>query len=177
MDQPKTHYSKKQFSPTARLVRSSPIMTLVLHPELAPFLDLFSRMTDAQLSRLTGVDLARIHAQRKLVYDVMDRLEPFEDLLKRLDDVALARLAEEELATVAFWRTCCNAPSPGKRPPLSSAPPAPATADRDGISMPMDEDDGDEDDAFVLTIDDDDPPHAMGDDDLDGDDPMDWGDM
>ena len=160
-------------------------MAHVVHKDLAPFLDLFSRMTDDQLSRLTGVSPAEVSRQRREVYRVMDLLEPFEDLLVRLDDEALVRLTEQSLDTVIFWRACCIPPPRLKRgrgttdestaPANTERDPARATSPRTEATPSTPQPD-DEEDVFVLTIDEDEPapnPEEGGDDD----DPMNWGDL
>ena len=147
-------------------------MALVEHTALAPFLDLFVRMTDAQLAKLTDVPTSTVAAQRKTVVRIMGQLEPFEDLLPRLEDDALARLTQTDVGIISFWRACCIAPA---RTRASSTSPGDATSPPPAEAKPAARDE-DEDDAFVLTIDEDDD-EIPGKAPRTGGDPMDWGDM
>jgi hypothetical protein len=155
------------------------------HPALEPVLDLFVRINDEQIVRLTGVPQEIVEQQRSEIEQIMVALEPFEDLLPRLDDEALARLAEQEEISIEFWRRCCvppprlppsslQAPSAGNKPEASAPHEAAAAA------APCDEDDeDDEDGAFVLTIDEGEArgSEAPANGAKEADDSMDWGEL
>jgi hypothetical protein len=155
----------------------------LLHPALEPFLDLFVRIDDDHMVRLTGVQKQIVQQQRAEVEQIMVALEPFEDLLPRLDNEALARLTDQEEIAIEFWRRCCV--SPKRLPPAFQVDPAPKNCSTPPSSDPAvtsdnrsndDDDDDDDDEVFVLTIDEDEPK-ASSVNVQDADESMDWGDM
>ena len=99
------------------LLNSAQRMALVEHTALAPFLDLFVRMTDAQLAKLTDVPTSTVAAQRKTVDRIMGQLEPFEDLLPRLEDDALARLIAQDLEDAGWVSARPRSPAGSPPPP------------------------------------------------------------
>lgn len=73
---------------------------------LVPFLDLFCRLTDTELSRLSGVPPETTGQLRKQVDAVCDALARYVDLLPRLADPELMRLTGASAKTIRFWRLC-----------------------------------------------------------------------
>lgn len=73
---------------------------------LVPYLDLFSRLHDAELARLTGVPEETAQALRKQVDAVSHALVRYVDLLPRLRDAELIRLTGASAKTIRFWRLC-----------------------------------------------------------------------
>ena len=146
------------------------------HPALEPFLDLFVRINDEQIVRLTGVPEEIVQQQRAEIEQIMVALEPFEDLLPRLDDPALARLAEQEEIAIEFWRRCCVPPerlTPSFQRSSKQVDAPAANADDDATTQDGDDDD---DDVFVLTIDEEEPKGSSG-SERGADDSLDWSDM
>ena len=82
---------------------------------LVPYLDLFGRLTDAELARLTSVPAATAAQLRKQVDAVCGALAPYADLLPRLEDAELMRLTGASAKTVRFWRLC----QPVAQPPAA----------------------------------------------------------
>ncbi|MBL4682994.1 MAG: hypothetical protein JKY37_00275 [Nannocystaceae bacterium] len=73
---------------------------------LVPYLDLFPRLQDAELARLTGVPEETARALRKQVDAVSHALVRYVDLLPRLRDAELIRLTGASAKTIRFWRLC-----------------------------------------------------------------------
>jgi hypothetical protein len=71
---------------------------------LVGYLDLFDRLSDGELARLSDVDPMLVQRVRLQIEDVRDQLGVYSDLLPRLTNDELARLTETELAVVRFWR-------------------------------------------------------------------------
>lgn len=90
---------------------------------LVPYLDLFARLDDEELARLTEVDPATIAGMRRQIQDVSARLSEWADLLVRLDDDQLARLTGVAAKTIRFWRLCQPRAS-GTRPASQPASPS-----------------------------------------------------
>ena len=73
---------------------------------LVPYLDLFGRLTDAELARLAEVPVKTATNLRKQVISVDRALERFTDLLPRLSDAELVRVTSATAKTIRFWRLC-----------------------------------------------------------------------
>ena len=73
---------------------------------LVPYLDLFARLDDDELSRLACVDTEVVVALRKQVIAIDRGLAPYVDLLPRLSDNELVRLTGATPKTIRFWRLC-----------------------------------------------------------------------
>lgn len=73
---------------------------------LVPYLDLFERLTDAELARLAVVGPEIVAELRKQVVQVCRTLARFVDLLPRLGDEELMRLTGATSKTIRFWRLC-----------------------------------------------------------------------
>ena len=90
---------------------------------LVPYLDLFERLTDAELARLAVVAPEVVAELRKQVVQVCHTLERFVDLLPRLTDEELMRLTGATSKTIRFWRLC--QPRPSRAASRNSPTPAP----------------------------------------------------
>lgn len=73
---------------------------------LVPYLDLYGRLTDEELSRLAGVPATVVNNLRLQVVQVDRALARFTDLLPRLTDAELVRLTGATPKTIRFWRLC-----------------------------------------------------------------------
>jgi len=96
---------------------------------LVPYLDLFGRLSDAELGRLTGVPPQTASQLRKQVDAVCDALASYADLLPRLEDAELMRLTGASAKTVRFWRLCQPRPQASAVEPATpeaAATPSPA---------------------------------------------------
>jgi hypothetical protein len=71
---------------------------------LVPYLDLFGRLGDDELARLSGAPLQAVEGLRVQVDEVHRALGRFADLLPRLNDEELARLTGATTKTIRFWR-------------------------------------------------------------------------
>ncbi|MCA9685643.1 MAG: hypothetical protein KC457_25930 [Myxococcales bacterium] len=71
---------------------------------LVPYLDLFSRLSDEELSRLARAPRAAVEGLRQQVEEVNRALGRYQDLLPRLSDDELARLTGATTKTIRFWR-------------------------------------------------------------------------
>ena len=83
---------------------------------LVPYLDLFARLTDAELARLAVVAPEIVAQLRGQVQQVDRGLKRWLDLLPRLSDDELVRLTGATNKTIRFWRLC------QPRDPKASAP-------------------------------------------------------
>jgi hypothetical protein len=72
--------------------------------KLVPYLDLFCRLGDEELARLSGAPLLAVEGLRVQVEEVNRALGRFVDLLTRLTDDELARLTGATTKTIRFWR-------------------------------------------------------------------------
>lgn len=102
---------------------------------LVPYLDLFMRLDDAELSRLAGVDADLVATLRRQVVEIGEGLAQYIDLLPRLSDEELVRLTGASAKTVRFWRLCQPRTSPARttdplaaRAEISSITPMPRPA-------------------------------------------------
>lgn len=73
---------------------------------LVPYLDLFSRLDDEELSRLACIETEVVIALRKQVIAIDRGLAAYVDLLPRLTDTELVRLTGATPKTIRFWRLC-----------------------------------------------------------------------
>jgi hypothetical protein len=92
---------------------------------LVPYLDLFCRLNDEELSRLARTPTSAVENLRQQVEEVNRALGRFSDLLPRLNDEELSRLTGATVKTVRFWRL--SQPrhlqgEPRANPDTSSAP-------------------------------------------------------
>jgi hypothetical protein len=71
---------------------------------LVPYLDLFWRLSDEELSRLARTPTSTVESLRQQVDEVNRALGRFVDLLPRLSDEELARLTGASTKTIRFWR-------------------------------------------------------------------------
>jgi hypothetical protein len=71
---------------------------------LVPYLDLFGRLGDDELARLSGAPLHAVEGLRIQVDEVNRALGRFADLLARLSDDELSRLTGATAKTIRFWR-------------------------------------------------------------------------
>jgi hypothetical protein len=71
---------------------------------LVPYLDLFARLGDDELARLSGAPLQSVESLRVQVDEVNRALGRFVDLLTRLSDEELSRLTGATNKTIRFWR-------------------------------------------------------------------------
>lgn len=85
---------------TDRPAPTSPLNRLV------PYLDLFFRLTDEELSRLARTPLSAVETLRQQVDEVNRVLSRYVDLLPRLSDEELIRLTGGTAKTIRFWRLC-----------------------------------------------------------------------
>lgn len=99
---------------------------------LVPYLDLFGRLNNEELSRLSRVPTSTVEQLRGQVVEVQRALHRYGDLLARLSDDELARLTGASPKTIRFWRLS----SP--KPPAAAQPePAPQRPDADAITQPL----------------------------------------
>jgi hypothetical protein len=71
---------------------------------LVPYLDLFGRLGDDELARLSGAPAQAVESLRVQVDEVNRALGRFADLLTRLTDEELSRLTGATVKTIRFWR-------------------------------------------------------------------------
>ncbi len=71
---------------------------------LVPYLDLFCRLTDEELSRLARTPVSAVETLRQQVEEVGRALGRYVDLLPRLSDDELVRLTGATPKTIRFWR-------------------------------------------------------------------------
>ena len=71
---------------------------------LVPYLDLFSRLGDDELSRLARAPTSAVEQLRQQIEEVNRALGRWADLLPRLSDDELARLTGATVKTIRFWR-------------------------------------------------------------------------
>jgi hypothetical protein len=71
---------------------------------LVPYLDLFWRLSDDELSRLARTPTSAVESLRQQVDEVNRALGRYIDLLPRLSDDELARLTGATAKTIRFWR-------------------------------------------------------------------------
>ena len=83
---------------------------------LVPYLDLFARLTDDELSRLAQVPGALVAQMRRQVEEICGALERYADLLTRLSDTELSRLTGANTKTIRFWRLCQPRPAGAPEP-------------------------------------------------------------
>lgn len=123
VDGPETQRADATRTDAAR--RNNPMNRLV------PYLDLFMRLDDGELSRLAGVDLDLVATLRRQVVEIGEGLAQYIDLLPRLSDEELVRLTGASAKTVRFWRLCQPRNSPARaadmaaRAEISSITPMP----------------------------------------------------
>lgn len=73
---------------------------------LVPYLDLFHRLADDELSRLAEVSVDVVVDLRKQVAKIKESLAQYIDLLPRLGDDELARMTGAPEQTIRLWRLC-----------------------------------------------------------------------
>jgi pantothenate kinase-related protein Tda10 len=88
----------REASNATRKVTSNPMNRLV------PYLDLFWRLSDEELSRLARAPTSAVEGLRQQVEEVNRALGRYADLLLRLSDDELARLTGASSKTIRFWR-------------------------------------------------------------------------
>lgn len=124
----------------AEAARTNPMNRLV------PYLDLFGRLSDAELSRLAGVPGDVVGQLRKQVVAVNQALARYADLLPRLSDGELVRLTGASAKTIRFWRLCqprttaAGVPGPvaeSSSSPMSAETGAPAARASESDSYPV----------------------------------------
>ena len=71
---------------------------------LVPYLDLFCRLSDDELSRLARAPVNAVEGLRQQIEEVNRALGRFADLLPRLTDDELGRLTGASVKTIRFWR-------------------------------------------------------------------------
>ncbi len=71
---------------------------------LVPYLDLFCRLSDEEMSRLARTPTSAVEGLRQQVEEVNRALGRYSDLLPRLSDDELARLTGASAKTIRFWR-------------------------------------------------------------------------
>ena len=97
---------------------------------LVPYLDLFCRLNDEELSRLAQVSPEVVSQLRQQVDEINKALERYTDLLPRLSDGELTRLTRASAKTIRFWRLC--QPRGASESPTKTAPARQASAARHG---------------------------------------------
>lgn len=71
---------------------------------LVPYLDLFCRLSDEELSRLARTPTSAVEQLRQQIDDINRALGRWADLLPRLSDEELVRLTGATIKTIRFWR-------------------------------------------------------------------------
>ncbi|NVB38289.1 hypothetical protein G6O69_10640 [Pseudenhygromyxa sp. WMMC2535] len=92
---------------------------------LVPYLDLFSRLGDEELSRLARAPLSAVEGLRQQIEEVNRAFGRYVDLLPRLSDDELARMTGAKAKTIRFWRLSQPRHLQGRRP-SSAADSSPA---------------------------------------------------
>jgi hypothetical protein len=92
---------------------------------LVPYLDLFGRLSDEELSRLARTPTSAVETLRQQVDEVNRVLARYVDLLPRLSDEELTRLTGGTAKTIRFWRLCQPRPSGELRPRPDVPQPSP----------------------------------------------------
>ncbi len=89
---------------------------------LVPYLDLFCRLEDEELSRLARVPTSVVSSLRSQVDEISAALDQYVDLLPRLRDDELIRLTGASAKTVQFWRLCQprSEPTVDKKPKIEA---------------------------------------------------------
>lgn len=90
---------------------------------LVPYLDLFGRLNNEELSRLSRVPANIVEQLRGQVVEVQRALHRYGDLLSRLSDDELARLTGASPKTIRFWRLSSPRGSEDAKPSRSSIDP------------------------------------------------------
>ena len=83
---------------------------------LVPYLDLFGRLSDEELSRLARTPTSAVETLRQQVEEVNRVLCRYLDPLARLSDEELVRLTGATAKTIRFWRLCQPRPPAGTEP-------------------------------------------------------------
>jgi hypothetical protein len=96
--------------PKPKATANSPLNRLV------PYLDLFCRLSDEELSRLARTPTSAVETLRQQVDEVNRVLSRYVDLLPRLTDDELIRLTGGTPKTIRFWRLCQPRPIVDTRP-------------------------------------------------------------
>jgi hypothetical protein len=95
----------RELDPKKASASNSPLNRLV------PYLDLFCRLSDEELSRLARTPTSAVETLRQQVDEVNRVLSRYVDLLPRLSDEELTRLTGGTAKTIRFWRLCQPRPS------------------------------------------------------------------
>jgi hypothetical protein len=74
--------------------------------KLIPYFDLFDRLDDEQLSRVSGVPAHIVDEVRTVVESIYDPLREYEKLMETLDDGQLCKLFGFPRSAAAIWRHC-----------------------------------------------------------------------
>lgn len=98
---------------------------------LVPYLDLFGRLNNEELSRLSRVPSSIVEQLRGQVVEVQRALHRYGDLLPRLSDDELARLTGASPKTIRFWRLSTP------KAPEDAQPSRRSSADPDAITRPL----------------------------------------
>lgn len=115
---------------------------------LVPYLDLFWRLSDEELSRLARTPTSAVESLRQQVEEVNRALGRYVDLLPRLSDDELARLTGATAKTIRFWRLSqprhlqgdSRRSNPDLTPTPQSMPREPSSAQSSGSMRRSDED-------------------------------------
>jgi hypothetical protein len=130
-------------TPAPRKTPTNPMNRLV------PYLDLFWRLSDEELSRLARTPTSAVEGLRQQVEEVNRALGRYVDLLPRLSDDELARLTGATAKTIRFWRLSqprhLQGDSRRSNPDLTPTPqslprPEPSSAQSSGSMLRSDED-------------------------------------
>ena len=126
--------------------------------KLIPYLDLFDRLDDEEIGRISGVEKSLVGEVRSVIESIYDPLREYENLLDTLDDAQLCKLFGFPKSAASIWRHC-RAPKTLKEGERS-------------VEGLFDEMMGEEDDVVIVL--DDDPPEVDGPPEISLDD---WGDL
>lgn len=109
---------------------------------LVPYLDLFWRLSDEELSRLARAPTSAVEGLRQQVDEVNRALGRYADLLPRLSDDELARLTGASTKTIRFWRLSQprHLQGDGRRVADAPARREPSSAQSSGSMIRTDED-------------------------------------
>lgn len=74
--------------------------------KLTPYFDLFDRLDDEELGRISGVPAEIVGEVRIVIESIYDPLREYEKLMETLDNAQLCKLFGIPQSAAAIWRHC-----------------------------------------------------------------------